>query len=551
MFKTQAISFKEMGFSALWQEYQKWNIKTQPFFEYQPHNEEHLKQKAAIVRESYSTDRQQLVQALEHYYKRIGLDKNAIKSLKRLEDNQALTITTGQQLGLFGGPAFTLYKALSCVLLAKKASKHLNLDVIPIFWMADEDHDFEEIRKILTVHNSTTNEFEIKANNSASTVADIVLNKEIEQLLIELEDAHKTDTHCRSVLDQIKLFYSNGSTHLQAFGKLMAWMLTDLGVILIGSNDVAIKKLLKDPLAISVTHRSEIKRVLEKKSKELEKEGYPQQVQIGDSLLFRLNEKTGRNKLDYNPESELWSNEYDNARTFTNAELLNEIQSNPGSFSPNVFLRPILQDTLLPNIGYVAGPGELSYYAQTRELYSVFGLTMPIIYPRLSCTIIKSHIGRKINQLGWPLSTFKKRFEQQAKDLMESQYCKLEKHDFDRLEAKISEEIALFRDKVLVELPNQQVVYDRLEKIVNKEIKRLYNKYINQHKNNNSVELNRLRAVANSIFPRQQLQERVVSLVSLLLEYGMDFPQHLLAHIEETNAFGNHLIIEVAQPSTL
>lgn len=549
MFKTKTISFDEMGFSALWQEYQNWHTKTHPFFEYQPHNDEHLKQKATVVRRSFNTDRQKLVQALEHYYKRIGLDKKAIKSLKRLEDENALTITTGQQLGLLGGPAFTLYKALTCILLARRSSKQLNVDVIPVFWIADEDHDFEEIRKILTVKEAVVHEFEIKPNNSAFTVADITLNEEIDQLLSQLHDAHKTDTHSSSIISQLKQFYTAGNTHLQAFGKQIAWMLAELGMIVVGSNDKAIKELLKAPLAKSVTHRYEVKTVLNEKSKALEIAGYPQQVQIGNSLLFRLNEKTGRNKLDYSPDRELWSNEFDYVST--TAELLDEIEDNPASFSPNVFLRPILQDVLLPNIGYVAGPGELNYYAQTKELYTVFGLTMPIIYPRLSCTVVKSHISRKVNQIGWPLSYFKKRFEQQAKSLVESQNCALQKNDFEALEAKLKEQIALFKDKVLTELPNQEVVYERFEKLLDNEINRLYNKYIRDHKKNNSIELERLKAVVNSIFPKQQLQERTLSLVSLLLEYGEKFPQHLLTHLEEIDTFGNHLFIEVAQPSTL
>jgi len=548
MFKTQAISFNEMGFSELWQDYLKWSPKVHPFFEYQPHNDAHLAAKAALVTANFATDRKDLVEAIKGYCQRIGLKKNALKSVDRLADESSLTITTGQQLGLLGGPAFTLYKALTCVLLAKRASQKLNVDVIPVFWIADEDHDFEEIRKVLTVSDATIHNFEIKPDRSAKTVADVSIGEEIEQLFEQLQKVHVDDSHGKEVLSQLKQFYAKGDTHLQAFGKQMGWMLAELGMVLVGSNDKAIKELLKAPLAKAITQRASIKAALAAKTNELSLIEYPQQVQIGDSLLFQIDDHTGRSKLDYLPSENLWKDEF--TSSYSTEQLLAKVDLKPETFSPNVFLRPVLQDELLPNIGYVSGPGELNYYAQTKELYPIFGLTMPIIYPRLSCTIIKSHLNRKVQQLGWPLHLFKQREEKQAKRLVEQQHSALSEVDFTAVEKHIIEEISELRAKVLSEVPGQTKVYDRIENILNKEFKRLYDKYISELKNTNFISLNRMKAVSNAIFPNQQLQERTLSLVSLLIEYGDKFPRHLLAHFESIEPFGSHLFIEIEQPST-
>lgn len=546
MFKSEIIPFQQMGFSKLWQDYLCWSPNIQPFFDYQPHNDSDLIAKAQIVASNYAIDRVQLVQALTNYYQRIGLQKAPTKSLNRLLDPSTLTITTGQQLGLLGGPAFTLYKALTCILLAKKAAIKLGVDVVPVFWVADEDHDFEEIRKVLTQNGSDLYEFEIKANKSSHTVADIEIESEINQLFIQLAEVHKNDRHAKAIISNISAFYQQGNTHLQAFGQQMAWLLVELGMILVGSNDPTLKKLMINPLTISIDKRAQITTVLTKKSQELAVKNYPQQVQVSESLLFKIDEKLVRTKIDFSIDQDVWID--DTLNQYSSKKLKELVNASPHVFSPNVFLRPILQDILLPNIGYVAGPGELNYYAQTKDLYPLFGLKMPIIYPRISCTVIKSHLKRKITQLNWPLSSFKERPEKQAKKLIEQQIAQLTETDFNTVEARLTEELSLLKHKVLKELPNHSIVFDSVEKLLNKSINRLYSKYINAIKKNNSIELKRLNSVSNSIFPKQSLQERTLSLVSLLIEYGDKFPAHLLAHFEEINAFEGHLFIEVEQP---
>lgn len=547
MFNSESIPFQQMGFSKLWQDYQCWSPNIQPFFDYQPHNDADLIQKAQLVASNYAIDRVQLVHALTNYYQRIGLQKAPTKSLNRLLDPSTLTITTGQQLGLLGGPAFTLYKALTCILLAKKAAIKLGVDVVPVFWVADEDHDFEEIRKVLTQSGSDLYEFEIKANKSSHTVADIEIESEINQLFIQLAEVHKNDRHAKAIISNISAFYQQGNTHLQAFGQQMAWLLAELGMILVGSNDPSLKKLMINPLTISIDKRAQITTVLTKKSQELAVKNYPQQVQVSESLLFKIDEKLVRTKIDFSIDQDVWID--DTLNEYSSKKLKELVNASPHVFSPNVFLRPILQDILLPNIGYVAGPGELNYYAQTKDLYPLFGLQMPIIYPRISCTVIKSHLKRKITQLNWPLSSFKERPEKQAKKLIEQQIAQLTETDFNTVEARLTEELSLLKHKVLKELPNHSIVFNSVEKLLNKSINRLYSKYINAIKKNNSIELKRLNSVSNSIFPKQSLQERTLSLVSLLIEYGDKFPAHLLAHFEEINAFEGHLFIEVEQPS--
>lgn len=549
MFNAKTIPFNEMGFSELWQDYQEFSTKIHPFFEYNPYNVKDLETKSSFVTKNYSTDRNQLVKALKDYYKRIGVPKKAHKALDRLLEPSTFTITTGQQLGLLGGPAFTLYKALTCVLLAKKAATKLNVDVVPVFWIADEDHDFEEIRSVLTLNSSKTHSFEIKANKSGKTVADISIDNEIGNLFEQLLKVHQNEHHALSIIKSLREFYKEGNTHLQAFGQQMAWLLTELGMVLVGSNDFSIKELVKKPLKMAVSYRLSIKKALLDKTKELAQVKYPQQVQVGNSLLFKFDENSkARLKLEYLEESESWVDESSN--TFNDDQLINSIHDNPENYSPNVFLRPVLQDTLLPNIGYVAGPGELNYYAQTKDIYQIFGLSMPIIYPRLSCTIIKSQISRKVEQLGWPIKTYRNRPEQLSKELVEQNHSNLSLSTFKEVEASIKSELNKLKQQVLAELPNQTAVYDRLNNILENEFNRLYSKYISEHKKKNSIDISRLHTVANVLFPNQQLQERTLSLVSLLFEYGESLPQHLLSFLESIESFGNHLLIEVEQPST-
>lgn len=548
MIEIDCIDFKRIGFNKLWIDYQASNPQLLSHFDYEAFNESDLRKKVTDLDLS-KYDRKQLVKVLSDYNQRFTSDKKVFKQIKRLENPNSLSITTGQQLGVLGGPLFTLFKALSCVIAAKKAQQVLNVDVIPVFWMADEDHDFHEIRSV-----NVLNEFEeiqklkIHEDHTNFTVADIQVHRQINLLLEELSEIFRYDENALASIQQIKSYYQPGKTHLEAFGALMTNILSSFGMVLAGSNDQGIKYLLKEPFRTAIQNAKPLQEVLEKQSDELEKDGYNRQVKITSSQLFLLDSEYGRLKLEHLGNG-VWSDE--KKRHYTDTELLERVETNAENFSPNVFLRPILQDVLLPNIAYIAGPGELSYYAQTKAFYSKFGLKMPIIYPRISATVVGKATRRKIEQLGWPIEDYAERIEQLEKRFSLENLTSLQKLDFDSIEEKLNAQLSIIKTKALYDSKEMEVVFNRFDKVLKKEFNWLYDKYINKVKKNNSISIKRLHQVKSNTFPDGNLQERYISLIQILLQFGPIICQELLNEFEKQVSWNHHFLVSIPKAEVL
>jgi bacillithiol synthase len=320
-----------------------------------------------------------------------GASEPAKANIAKLRSG-ARAVVTGQQVVLFGGPLLTLLKAATAIARAKEATAATGVDHVPIFWLATEDHDLAEVDQVslLTKTSVETLRAGLKLAH-AVPVGGVVPGPELEAVLERaselLEYAPVSDWLRECYLPQ------NGEppTLALAFGRLMARIFAEQGLIVMDAASRAFHAMGAATLRYAIEHAAELQTALLARTEELVRDGYHAQVLVaeGASLLFLLDETTGERLALRRPAEGQWKA---GGRTYSSAELIEILEAVPERLSPNALLRPVFQDTLLPTAAYVGGPSEIAYFAQSAVLYkAILGRVTPVL-PRLSATLLEPAI---------------------------------------------------------------------------------------------------------------------------------------------------------------
>lgn len=316
-------------------------------------------------------------------------------NIDELRDPESVAIVTGQQAGFLGGPLYTIYKTITALQLADQVAEETERPVIPVFWVAGEDHDFKEIAHASILHRNEVVRLEYPEpslpngdRDNTGAVGRIKLTGEINALLSAL-DEHLPDSDFKpGVMRPLRDAYREGATAGDAFARLMRSLFEGTGLVLMTPDDPRLKRLVQPLFRRDLTDSQTAVDAVLSAGEQLERDGYHAQVHAAPTNLFLLDDN-GRLPIDREEDGfRLRGTD----RTFTESELLDRLDASPEDFSPNVVLRPLMQDTLLPTLAYIAGPGETSYFAQYKAVYEWAEIQMPLIYPRASVSLVESKV---------------------------------------------------------------------------------------------------------------------------------------------------------------
>lgn len=535
--QTLSYSFDHLPFSKLFKTYINDFEKLSTFFEVNPFNNEEIAQKIEDFR--FSGDRQITADILSAFNKGFDVDRATFDNIERLQNKDALAIVTGQQLGLYGGPIYTVLKAISTIHLARQLEHRFDRPVIPVFWLADEDHDYDEVRGFHLLNDNELQRFELPPKeNHLAPVAEIELPPKLDEVRNEVrESLHKTEffDELWQLLDEC---FVPGNTFLDASGHFMSKLFSPHGLVLAGSNNKEVKALTGGYLKKSIAGADEIRGDLEQQTQALAEE-FHQQVHLYDSNLFYLHKNLGRKKIRRNGNG--WKT---NAGSkWQRGELINEIENQPEKFSPNVFLRPILQDALLPTLGYVAGPGETAYFAQMKKMYRSFDMEMPVIFPRLSATIVEPAIDRILNELPFEFHEYDNRIE----DLESAYVDRTQQTDINALFGewkKQIEQIAEPEKKKIADIDiTLKASADKTTAFYFNELDKLKNKVYRAVKKQDEIQLKRIHRIQSNLFPENNLQERMIPCIFYMNKYGIDIWDKVLESLDEDEVFDHHKLL--------
>jgi bacillithiol biosynthesis cysteine-adding enzyme BshC len=311
----------------------------------------------------------------------------------------ARAVVTGQQVGLFGGPLLTLLKASTAVARARQATSATGVDHVPIFWLATEDHDIEEVDQVSLLTKTAVDTLRIgHAPHATVPVGSVPIGPEIDALLERASELLGYAPVCDLLRAcDAPTEHNPAPTFASAFACLMAALFADHGLIVMDAAGRNFHALGTRTLRTAIEQAPELEAALLARSAELESAGYHAQVLVkpGSSLLFLVSDLGGtpdRQPLRRMADGAWKAGAGTVAKTYTSADLLGILQSEPERLSPNALLRPVFQDTILPTTAYVGGPAEAAYFAQSDVLYRhILGRTTPIL-PRLSATLIEPEI---------------------------------------------------------------------------------------------------------------------------------------------------------------
>jgi bacillithiol biosynthesis cysteine-adding enzyme BshC len=321
------------------------------------------------------------------------LESATARNLDRLAAG-AVAIVTGQQVGLFSGPAFTFYKALSAVRCAEETTRR-GTDAVPIFWLATEDHDLAEVNHAFWNTRNGLARYDLlaKDTDAGRHVGEVVLGDEIEPLVATaaqtLEGAYAED-----VARALRESYTPGETYGSAFGKLLARLFPGRGIIFIDPLDARFHRLAAPVYLQALDESGSLREALLARSKELDAAGFHDQVKVTHETTLLFYKVDGRREPLRSRNGKFVAG----SAEFTRDQLAAAVQSSPESFTPSALLRPVVQDTLLPTAAYFGGPAEVAYMAQSQIIYRKILGRMPAILPRASFTIVEPAIARFLAQ---------------------------------------------------------------------------------------------------------------------------------------------------------
>ena len=339
----------------------------------------------------YDSQRRERVAAvLERQNRAFGSSERTMESLRRLREGAA-TITTGQQVTLYGGPLFAILKAISAIALAEEATRR-GLPTVPVFWMATEDHDLAEVNHATFVAaDGSIHRLETPSHGIPdSPVGTVRLGAEIEpvtaraaELLGESEAA-----------DWVRESYRPGETMGSAFGKLFARIFQDHGVVLLDALDPQLHREAAPVYRAAAVAADDLDKELLERGSELRAREYHEQVKVTPSstLLFRIED--GQRRVIHRSNGDFVYGE----RKIPRDQLLADIEQHPEDYSANVLLRPVVQDFLLPNLAYIGGPAEVAYFAQGAVVYEQILGRVTAVLPRFSATIVDARAQRHLKR---------------------------------------------------------------------------------------------------------------------------------------------------------
>lgn len=491
--------------------------------------------------QSHRRDAAAIAGILTAQQERRGAPPEARAAAARLSDPHTVVVATGQQAGAFGGPLFTLLKAITAIQLAKRASEDHGVAAVPIFWVDAEDHDWEEIRSATVLDP----EFQPRTITLADLdgagelpIASLTLDDRIETSIHDVVAALAPTDFTPWLSDGLRAAYRPGIGMAEAFARWIETVLGRHGLVVFESTDPAAKQLAAPVFVRELAAPGRTAALAADAGEQLAARGHaPQVVPQRDSVsLFHLNGKRQPVRRD-------GDRYFIGERSVTLDALEQEAQADPARFSPNVLLRPIVQDVLFPTICYVAGPSELAYLGQLRGVYEHFGVPMPLMYPRATATIVDGAAARFLGRYPLPLEQLQARDESALNRLLEAQLPV--EVDQSLKDADAALRAALQR--VIEAMPALDPTLAGAAKTtlgkMEHDLRALQNKVIQAAKRRDETLRRQFTRAQSQVFPLGHPQERTLTLPFFLNRYGPGLVDALLRDLPLE--MGRHWILTI------
>ncbi|UOE92938.1 bacillithiol biosynthesis cysteine-adding enzyme BshC [Alkalihalobacillus sp. LMS39] len=508
-------------FAKIANDYSKANTMLLSFFDYY-YKENNVYSTRYKELSNRKFERNRLANILVDYHKKLTYHQKALEQIERLKDERSVLVVGGQQPGVLMGPLFTYYKALTVVQLAKQQEEELGVPVIPLFWVAGEDHDFNEINHVYVEEKKSLMKFSLAHQHDKKTsLSDLHLETENAHTWVRDVFLHMNETeHTRSIFTVIESCLQKATTYTDFFSELISWVFREEGLVLLDSGAKEIRKLESSLFTELIENNEELQRLFIEQSTKLEKQGYPLPVTIDqtNANLFYL-ENGKREKV--RKEAGVFRT---NSSIFSKQQFLAIANESPELLSNNVVTRPIMQEYLLPVLAFVAGPGEIAYWATLKSVFHLFSYKVPPIVPRKSITIVEEKVDRWMQEKKVTIADV---FEKKVSEKKTKWLQQHNEWDVVQIKERVMQDVKVAHEPLraiakeiddtsaTLAQKNLGILFHEIEKVTNKIEHRIKVQY--------NSELRKFDEIEKKLFPLGIPQERVYHLFYYLNEYGEEF----------------------------
>jgi len=489
------------------------------FYQYNP-----VEQSSFINRMNSSNNgrEQQLAQIIEAYMSDLDITAPQQSNLKALE-NGAKVVIGGQQAGMFGGPLYTFHKILSIVTLSNQLTEEHNKPVVPVFWIAGEDHDFDEVNHTYVYNSKEAQLHKVKYHTMAPPETNVsryspdkeALTEALKQFFKELKETENTKTLYNKCLNIINRF----DTWTDIFKGLLHEVFKDHGVLFIDAQFEQLRQLEKPFLKEIIEKHHEIDEAFRSTQQQTKASGLEQMIQTDTNVHLFLHEDNMRQLLT--KEGDTFKLSKSDAE-FSKEEILNLIESEPERFSNNVVTRPVMEEWLFNTVAFVGGPSEIKYWAELNDVFKLLNVEMPIVLPRMKMTYITERTDKlleqyqlkadKVIQLGIEDDRTKFVREQASEDFI--QKVKELKAEQAKIYQHLLAEVEGNQDNVNLVNKNNE--------IHNEQFDYLLKRYLLNIERENDISMKHFRELEHVLRPLHGLQERIWNPLQIMNDFGID-----------------------------
>lgn len=525
-FEVESLPFSEIpNQSKLFIEYQKNPLRLSEYYPNAVGSHAEISNHISTVLENYKADRSAVCAALEEMNVKFGAGEKTLENINLLREKDCVAVVTGQQAGLFSGPLYTIYKALSAVKLTE-CLRGRGIKAVPVFWIATEDHDFEEVSKAFLI-NQDGNLEELKnepercyQNLPVGYVKlDDSINETIEGLFSELPETEFTD-ELKSLINKV---WIAGSYFSDAFALLLTKLFDKYGLVLLCPLNEKLKQIAAPVYSEAIKKSDEIVKALIKRSEELVEKGFHAQVLVTEDyfpLFWQARDNT-RNALKKSKTGTFKTK--DESREFTLAELAEIAERDPQRFSPSVVLRSVVQDYILPTVCYFGGAAEIAYFAQSGEVYRVLNRPVTPIFHRQSFTVIQSKHKRTLEKYDLNFRDLLRGKDEVLPEIIENYLNPETAKIFSEAEEKINIQLNRLNENLVgIEPTLADSLTNRRKKIIY-HIANIKNKFHRAQLEKDETIKRRIETAFETLLPQKSLQERTLNVLMFLNIYGFYF----------------------------
>ncbi|MCW4357813.1 bacillithiol biosynthesis cysteine-adding enzyme BshC [Bacillus altitudinis] len=492
------------------------------FFDYDIHSEHTWKKRYDDLMER-SFPREALADYMSEYHAKF--DSAAMReNIEKIRDERSVMVVGGQQAGLLAGPLYTIHKIISIIQFAKEKESELGVPVIPVFWVAGEDHDVDEINFVYTSGEKGPVKQKLPLHHVKKTAAKRTpLHQEkTERWLRDVFSTYEESAYTNDLFDQLLRCLRKSETFTDFFEWIVCDLFEEDGLLLLNSGDFGVKPLERTLFKQIVESSDAIVARLNNTQAAMKQAGYQPIIEAGDHQA----------NLFYEYDDERFLIEKENGQfsisevglTWTKDELLQEVEEHPERFSNNVVTRPLMQETLLPTLAFMAGHGEVNYWGELKGIFEYFDVKMAPVLPRLHVTILERHIDKKLPIRELSVEEVLTKGVKEKKDAhfqqsLPDSFVESVQHAKREL-ANVHEAM---RQEALEIEPSFEQLLDKNAKFIEDQLQFVYQKVAKRVEEKEGYILRDFERIENSLKPLEAPQERIWNIMYFLNKYGPEF----------------------------